>query len=132
MYNQANRAYQMNSVQTATPGNLVVMLYDGAIRFIKAGIDGIERHDYSAANTNLKKSQSVVHELIASLNQDIPMSKDLVRLYEYFLHCLIQANIRKDAKPAAEVLEHMQELREAWKQILKTGSAQAVTSQGQY
>jgi len=130
MYNQANKAYQQNSVQTAGPGQLIVMLYDGAIRFTRAGIDGIQRRDYVAANMNLKKSQSIVHELIASLNPEVPISRDLARIYEYMLYCLIQSNVRKDAKLAEEVLAHLQDLRESWKQILKSNLTQVATVQG--
>jgi|CeladaMinimDraft_18_1061708.scaffolds.fasta_scaffold00758_3 flagellar protein FliS len=118
------KAYQQNAVQTASPGQLVVMLYDGAIRFTKAGIDGIAKRKYMDANTNLKKAQSIIHELIAALNHDIPISKDLVRIYEYMLHCLIQANVKKDVKPAEEVVAHLEELREAWRQAARTAGMQ--------
>ena len=124
------KAYQQNSVQTATPGQLVVMLYDGAIRFTKAGIDGIQRRQYTVANTNLKKAQSVIHELIAALNPEIPISKDLGRIYEYMLHCLIQANVKKDARKADEVLMHLQDLREAWRQVLKPSHTAATSIEG--
>lgn len=131
MLQSPHQAYQKNSVQTATPGQLIIMLYDGAIRFTKAGIEGIERKQYAAANTNLKKAQAIIHELVASLNHDIPMSKDLVRIYEYMLHCLIQANVKKDAKHAEEAIAHLQDLREAWKQILKSGTSIPASIQGQ-
>lgn len=124
------QAYQQNSVQTATPGQLIIMLYDGAVRFTKAGIEGIQRRQYAVANTNLKKAQSIIHELVAALNPDIPISKDLGRIYEYMLHCLIQANVKKDAALAQEVLQHLQELREAWKQAMKPGNAAAASIEG--
>ena len=130
MLQSPHKAYQQNSVQTATPGQLVIMLYDGAIRFTKAGVEGIQRRQYMIANTNLKKAQAIVHELIASLNHDFTISKDLVRIYEYMLHLLIQANVKKDVKPAEEVLEHLQELREAWKQTFKTGTGAATSIEG--
>jgi flagellar protein FliS len=62
--------------------------------------------------------------LIAALNHDIPISKDLVRIYEYMLHCLIQANVKKDVKPAEEVVAHLEELREAWRQAARTAGMQ--------
>ena len=124
------KAYQQNSVQTATPGQLVIMLYDGAIRFTKAGIEGIQRRQYSVASTNLTKAQAIVHELVASLNHDYPISKDLARIYEYVLHLLIQTNVKKDVKLAEEVLEHLQELRDAWKQTFKTANPPATSIEG--
>ena len=119
------QAYQKNSVQTATPGQLVIMLYDGAIKFTKAGMEGIRHKQYAVANQNLKKAQSIVHELIASLNQEVAISKDLLRIYEYMLYCLIEANIKKEPRHAEEVLNHLQDLREAWKQVIKQGHASA-------
>lgn len=119
MLNSPNQIYQKSSVQTATPGQLVIMLYEGAIRYTKAGIVGIQKRDNEMTNTNLKKAQSIVHELIASLNHEYEISKDLARIYEYLLHLLIQSNMKKDLAPANEVLEHLMELRDAWKQIVK-------------
>jgi len=124
------QAYQQNSVQTATPGQLVIMLYDGAVRFTKAGLEGIERRQYAMANTNLKKAQAIIHELVAALNPDIPISKELGRIYEYMLHCLIQANVKKDPKLAEEVLQHLQDLREAWRQVMKPGNSTATSIRG--
>ncbi|WP_338130694.1 flagellar export chaperone FliS [Cohnella ginsengisoli] len=89
------QTYQQSSVQTSTPIQLVLMLYDGAIRYTKASAEAIRAKDYSTANLNLKKAQSVIHELTASLNFDFEVSKNLANLYEYFLHNLIQANIKK-------------------------------------
>lgn len=122
MLNTPYQIYQQNSVQTATPGQLVVMLYDGAVRYTKAGLEGIQSSQFEIANTNLKKAQAIIHELIAALNFDYDIAKDLARLYEYFLHQLLQANMKKNAEAAEEVLSHLQELREAWKQSVKTNA----------
>lgn len=109
--------YQQLSAQTATPIQLVIMLYDGAIRFTKLGIDGIINHNFEKANQFLCKAEAIVHELIASLNFDYPISKQLANLYEYMLHQLIQANVKKETSPAEEVVTHLMELRDSWKQV---------------
>ncbi len=114
MINSPYQKYKQSSVQTATPSQLLLKLYDGAIRFIKLGIEGIEERHYDKANTNLCKAQAVINELVASLNMDYEISKSLSRVYEYFLYQLIQANIKKNIQPANEVLVYMQELRETW------------------
>lgn len=111
--------YQQSYVQTASPIQLTIMLYEGAIRFIKQGIEGIEKKDYEKANLNLIKAQQIIHEFIASLNHDYPISKNLLAIYDYSLHNLIQANIKKDKSFALEVLNHLSELKEAWHQIAK-------------
>jgi flagellar protein FliS len=106
--------YKQNSVQTSTPGQLVIMLYDGAIRFVRAGLDGIESKDYSKANINLGKAQTIVSELMSTLNQAYPVAKNLFALYEYMNHLLIQTNIKKEKAHGEEVLGYLQELRETW------------------
>ncbi|NGZ76117.1 flagellar export chaperone FliS [Saccharibacillus alkalitolerans] len=106
--------YQQTQAQTASKPKLLIMLYDGAIRFVKAGIDGIAERNYESANNNLCKAQAIVHELTSSLNFDYPIASELARIYEYMLHLLIEANVKKNAAPAEEVLEHLSELREAW------------------
>lgn len=111
--------YKQSSVQTSTPGQLVIMLYDGAIRFTKTGLEGIEARDYSKANVNLGKAQTIVSELMSTLNLSYPVSKNLFSLYEYMNHLLIQTNIKKDIKHGEEVLGYLQELRETWVQASK-------------
>ncbi|MBY0118838.1 flagellar export chaperone FliS [Paenibacillus sp. FSL L8-0435] len=106
--------YKQSSVQTSTPGQLVIMLYDGAIRFTKTGLEGIEARDYSKANVNLGKAQTIISELMSTLNQSYPVAKTLFSLYEYMNYLLIQANIKKDSKYGEEVLGYLQELRETW------------------
>jgi len=111
--------YQQTQAQTASKPKLLIMLYDGAIRFVRAGIEGIEERDYGKANTNLCKAQAIVHELVSALNFDYPIANDLLAIYDYSLRLLIDANVKKNAVPAREVLEHLSELREAWVEASK-------------
>jgi flagellar protein FliS len=106
------------------------MLFEGAIRFTKAGIEGIQSRKYETANTNLKKAQSIIHELIASLNFEYEISNELVRIYEYLLHSLIQANVKKDAEIAQAVLLHLQDLLETWKEAYKNPARQISAESG--
>ncbi|WP_373230791.1 flagellar export chaperone FliS [Cohnella sp.] len=111
--------YQQSSVQTASPAQLIIMLYDGAIRFVRQGVESIEKRNIEKANYNLIKAQNIIHELIASLNFQYPLSTDLARIYEYMLHLLITANMNKSKEPADEVLSHLIDLKEAWSQAAK-------------
>ncbi len=111
--------YQQAQAQTASKPKLLIMLYDGAIRFVKAGIEGIEERNYEKANNNLCKAQAIVHELISALNFDFSIAGDLLMIYEYMLHCLIESNVKKDTELAKEVLEHLTDLRESWLQASK-------------
>lgn len=119
MINSPYQKYQQAQAQTASKSKLLIMLYDGAIRFVRAGIEGINERNHEKANNNLCKAQAIVNELISSLNFDYSISKDLLVIYEYMLHLLIQSNVRKDATKANEVLEHLLELREAWMEASK-------------
>ncbi|KGP80867.1 MULTISPECIES: flagellar export chaperone FliS [unclassified Paenibacillus] len=106
--------YKQSSVQTSTPGQLVIMLYDGAIRFVKVGLEGISSKDYMKANVNLGKAQTIISELMSTLDHSYPVSKNLFSMYEYMNHLLIQSNIKKVTQPAEEALNYLQELRETW------------------
>lgn len=123
MINSPYQIYKQSSVQTAAPEQLIIMLYDGAVRFIKAGIENIQQKNYEKANVNLQKCQSVINELIAALNFDIPLSQNLYQIYEYMLHLTIQANLKKDAGLASEALGYLEELRNTWKEAIKGSSS---------
>ncbi|WP_338553377.1 flagellar export chaperone FliS [Paenibacillus sp. KS-LC4] len=127
MLNSPYQAYQQSSVQTATPGQLIIMLFEGAVRFTRAGIDGLEKKDYEATNKNLKKAQAIVHELMASLDAGYEISKELSRIYEYLLHLLIEANMKKNVKAANEALGYLQEFRDTWKQAMKAAISESPT-----
>jgi len=106
--------YQQTQLQTAPPSQLLLMLYDGAIRFVRLGATGIDEKNHEKTNTYLCKAQAVIHELIAALNYDYPIAKTLYQVYEYMIHQLINANLKKNRKPADEVLSYLLELRDAW------------------
>jgi flagellar protein FliS len=123
-----HQKYQQTQLHTAPPAQLLLMLYDGAIRFSRVGISAIQEKNYEKANINLCKAQAVIHELIAALNYDYPVAKTLYQVYEYMIHQLINANMKKITKPADEVVSYLLELREAWDAANK--SLNAATEQG--
>ena len=111
--------YQQSSVQTSSPGQLILMLYDGAIRFVKLGIAGVEEKDIVKANNSFIRAQSIINELMISLNMSVPIASTLFGIYEYMNRRLIEANIKKNKAPAEEVLGYLTELRAAWSQIVQ-------------
>lgn len=111
--------YRQSSVQTSTPAQLVLMLYDGAIRFIRAGLDGLKRDDLEKTNINLGKAQTIVSELMSTLDNNYEVSKNLYSLYEYTNFLLVDTNIRKDTTKAEEAVGYLIELRETWLQASK-------------
>jgi flagellar protein FliS len=122
--------YQQYSVQTASPAQLIIMLYDGAIRFIKQGIDGIENKDYQKVNYSLIRAQQIVNELIASLDHEYPISSNLLEIYDYMVRKLLESNMRKNKQSAEEVISLLNELRESWIQIIKPTNSSKETING--
>jgi flagellar protein FliS len=127
--NQSQRnKYMVNTVQNATPAQLLIMLIDGATRFCKMGISAIEQNNYADANLNLGKVQDIVSELIITLDRKSAVADGLLSLYEYFNSRLIEANIQKKVEPAQEVLGYLLELKEVWFQAAKSTLARTPTS----
>jgi len=122
-------AYRRQNIMTASPLELIVMLYDGIKKNITLAQKAIKRRDVSAAHDKLIKAQAIVNELMGSLDLSISMSGDLMKLYEFMLHELGQANIKKDADRLDSVLEIVGELREAWQEIC---DSQRVKNQSMY
>lgn len=111
--------YLQTSVQTATPAQLLIMLYDGAIRFSNMAIEAIEKKDLSEAHNHLIRVQEIINEFIVTLDRSSPLADQLLSLYNYFNRRLMEANMKKDAEPVKEVLGHLKELRETWAQAAK-------------
>lgn len=115
---QAAQQYKSTNVTTANPLTLVLMMYDGAVRFIRQGITAIEERDYEAANNNLGRAQDIVAELAAALDLGQgEIAENLQRMYDYMHSRLIEGNVRKDVEPLQEVIGLLRDLREAWEQI---------------
>lgn len=117
---QAAQQYKSTNVTTAGPLTLVLMMYDGAVRFIQQGIDAIEKRDYEGANNNIIRAYDIVSELAAALDlSQGEVAENLKRLYDYMLTRLVEGNVRKDPAPLTEVIGMLKELREAWEQIAR-------------
>ncbi|WP_054025393.1 flagellar export chaperone FliS [Bacillus sp. FJAT-28004] len=127
---QQRNKYLQNTIQTATPGQLLIMLYDGAIRFCRQGIEAIKEQRYADANTSLLKVQDIVSEFIITIDRSNPISENLLKLYEYFNTRLIEANMKKDVEPAEEVLAHLIDLKETWIQAAKQYNQLAAQANG--
>ncbi|MCU0845990.1 MAG: flagellar export chaperone FliS [Spirochaetes bacterium] len=111
--------YKRTEINTANQGKLIVMLYDGAIKFLNIAMENMEPRTYDVVNTNIIKAQDIITELLLSLNvsEGGEISKSLMSLYLYFKKRLLEANVQKDAEILKEVLLHLRELRAAWDKI---------------
>jgi flagellar protein FliS len=132
------RAYRANSILTASPGQLVLMLYDGALRSLALTREAFARPPEDMAriaviNQQLLKAQAIIHELQSTLNHDAggEFSRRMDGLYDYFNRRLIEANLRKQIEPVIEVERLLTEVRNAWSEMLhKRDSAAPVPIQG--
>lgn len=122
--------YRQSSVQTSTPAQLVIMLYDGAIRFVKTAVDGLNKKDLEKSNLNFGKAQTIISELMSTLDHSIEVSKGLYSLYEYTNYLLIQANIQKNPEKAEEAIGYLTDLRETWLQASKLAASKTEISNG--
>ena len=122
-YNAYNQ-YKENSINTASPEELTLMLYNGLIKFIMRGIDSIEKKNIQEANTNIIRAQDIVQEFINTLDMRYEISKNLVSIYDYLLRRLIDANITKDKEILEEVLGFAKVLRYTWEEAMKLSKKQ--------
>ncbi len=111
--------YQTNSVTTALPQDLTLMLYEGLIKFSMLAKRAIEQKMIEQKNTNIQKAQAIISELQLTLNQSIALSKDLNSLYDYMQTRLIDANVKNDLVAIDEVIGFAEESRETWKEAMK-------------
>lgn len=118
IYNPA-AAYGARKVETATPAELTLMLYEGAIKFCNIAQGAIEQKDYGKANTNIQKARNIVVELQTTLNHDYKVADDFDVIYDYLFRRLIDANVAKDVNILEEVLEQLRDIRDMWKQVMK-------------
>jgi flagellar protein FliS len=133
------QSYRQVATHTASPGQLVLMLYEGAIRFLERAQAGFQLEDpveyNTTINNNILRAQDIIRELDFSLDvaQGGELARQLRRLYDYFDRVLLEANLRKDPKGIGEVVERITVLRDAWATMLaKQADAtdtQALTAQ---
>jgi flagellar secretion chaperone FliS len=118
-YGNAAQAYRKNATLTASPAQLVVMLYDGALRFMQEGKRALEAKDYELQNNKLQKAQKIVLELMGSLNFELggEVSKNLLGLYTFVLDELVEGNMRDESHRIDNAMKVMSELREGWVEI---------------
>jgi flagellar protein FliS len=116
---QQRNKYLETSIQTATPSQLLIMLFDGAIRFCKGGIDAIKNSDLEEANRCICRAEDIIMEFVVTLDKSAPIAEDLVKMYDYMYFRLIEANTKKAVEPIEEVIGFLSEMRETWIQAAK-------------
>ena len=116
--------YQQNAVNTASPGELTLMLYNGCLKFIHIAKQAINESRMQDKNTNLVKAQKIIQELMITLNMEQEVSKQLMPLYAYLHTQLIQANIKNDVSILDEVEGFVVQFRDTWKEAIQLNRQQ--------
>lgn len=123
---RAYEQYRRVDVETASSGKLILMLYDGAIRFCRQAASEWREGQEAQARSHVYRAQDILAELIGSLNFDAgPLATNLFQLYEYMNYRLIQSGLRRDPAAAEEVAHLLEELRQTWAQVLTSSASQA-------
>jgi len=112
-------AYQDSAVTTQSKGRLIVLLYDGAIKFLKLALKELQANNYQAKGQYINKAQDIINELNAVLDMSAggEIAANLRKLYCFMNNRLSEANIKRDPKMIQEVIELMEELNQSWKAI---------------
>ncbi|MFS0555832.1 flagellar export chaperone FliS [Brevibacillus sp. 179-C9.3 HS] len=118
MLHNAAQTYQTNQVTTAAPSELTLMLYNGAIKFIKQAKVALEERNFVKVHENCLKVQNILFELMSSLKKDFPVSRDFEKMYEYMLRRTVEANMRKNMEILDEVEDLFIQFRDTWKEAM--------------
>ena len=114
--------YNNNKVMTASPAELTLMLYEGAIKFCNVAEKAIEENDVQKAHANIIKAQRIIDYLRQTLDMKYPVAQDFENIYSYLGTRLVQANLKKDIDILKEVNEHLHSVRDTWKEVMKINS----------
>ena len=111
--------YTTNKILTASPAEVTLMLYEGAIKFCNIAIVAVEKKDIEKAHNNIVKVQNIVTEFQATLDHKYPVAQDFDNVYAYLQQRLLEANMKKDVEILEEVLKHLRTMRDTWKEVMK-------------
>lgn len=117
--NNAYAQYNNNKVLTASPAELTLLLYEGAIKFCNIAIMGLEENNIQKTHDNIKKAQAIIEELQSTLNHSYKVAEDFDKLYRYIYGLLTDANIHKDKETLERALNEIRGMRDTWKEVMK-------------
>lgn len=120
-FNQANQAYaeyNRNKLLTASPAELTLLLYEGAIKFCNIAIIGLEQNDMEKVHNNIIKVENIIEEFQATLNHKYPVAEDFDKIYKYIYNLLVEANIKKDKELLEQALTELRGMRDTWKEVM--------------
>lgn len=111
--------YQTNSVMTASPAELTLMLYNGAIKFCNQAIECLEKKQLQESHNYIIRAQNIIEELRATLDTQFAIAQEMERMYIFIYELLIEANIEKNAQKIQDATGLIREFRDVWQEIMK-------------
>lgn len=115
--------YQNAKIMTASPAELTLMLYEGAIKFGNIAITAMENKNPAKAHENIVKVENIIQNFRDTLDKKYPIWEDFERIYVYLLRRCHECNIKKDPEIMEEVLKHIRSMRDNWKEVMKKVAA---------
>ena len=111
--------YKNSKIMTASPAELTLMLYDGAIKFGNIAIVAMENKDPAKAHENIVRVENIIQNFRETLDKRYPVWQDFENVYVYLLRRCHEANMKKDPEIMEEILKHLRSMRDNWKEVIK-------------
>lgn len=111
--------YNNSKILTASPAELTLMLYEGAIKFCNIAEMAVEQKDVEKAHANIVKVQKIIDYLRQTLDMKYPVAEDFERIYTYLSSRLLEANMKKDKAILEEINMHLHSVRDTWKEVMR-------------
>ena len=112
-------AYANNKIASATPAELTLMLYEGAIKFCNLAKIDIEKGEYGDSLGHIQRARNIIVELQSTLDFKYAVAKDFDNIYRYVFDLMIRVNREHDLEALEELLTQLRDLRDIWKQVMK-------------
>lgn len=122
--NQGYAAYANNKIMTASPADLTLMLYEGAIKFCNLAIIAVQEKEVEKAHNNIMKVERIIEEFQVTLDHKYPVAEDFDNVYSYLITRLKEANLKKDQEILEEVLGHLRTMRDTWKEVMRLSKSE--------
>lgn len=119
MANNAAAAYKDSKILTASPAELTLMLYEGAIKFCNIALMSMEKNEIAKVNQNIIKAEKIIQEFRVTLDFRYSSAKDFDLVYDYIYRRLVEANIKKNADILNEALGYIREMHDTWKEVMR-------------
>lgn len=116
--------YNNSKIMTASPAELTLMLYEGAIKFCNIAIVAVEKKEIEKAHINIQKVGRIIDYFRQTLDMRYAVAEDFERVYAYLSHRLVEANVKKDKEILEEINTHLRSMRDTWKEVMRINKEQ--------